>query len=87
MKVLVSPVSTHEARAGTESGADIVDVKNSPGGSLAELLPWVNRTVSTVLEDLLFPMRATRRATVDPLLAGCFVECCREHASAAESSM
>ena len=45
MKVLISPTNFEEARTVSESGADILDVKNTKEGSLGAQMPWIVRDV------------------------------------------
>lgn len=49
MKILISPISSREARAAARGGADIIDLKNVREGSLGANFPWV---IQSVLSEL-----------------------------------
>jgi (5-formylfuran-3-yl)methyl phosphate synthase len=46
--LLISPVSTQEAREAIAGGADIIDVKNPREGSLGANFPWVIKSIREI---------------------------------------
>ena len=51
MKLLVSPINIEEAKAASNGGADIIDVKNPKEGSLGANFPWVIRAVKEAVNS------------------------------------
>ncbi len=51
MILLVSPQNLEEGKKVIEGGADIIDVKNPPEGSLGANFPWVIREIKNITPD------------------------------------
>ncbi|MFQ5801170.1 MAG: (5-formylfuran-3-yl)methyl phosphate synthase [Candidatus Hydrothermarchaeales archaeon] len=49
MKLLISPINPEEAKAATEGGADIIDIKNPREGSLGASFPWMITEIKDAL--------------------------------------
>ncbi|HEV3022275.1 MAG TPA: (5-formylfuran-3-yl)methyl phosphate synthase [Pirellulales bacterium] len=59
MQVLISPISSEEAVAVADGGADIVDIKNIKEGSLGANFPWIIRSILQLLADHALTFSAT----------------------------
>ncbi|MDK2790001.1 MAG: (5-formylfuran-3-yl)methyl phosphate synthase [Methanothermococcus sp.] len=80
MIILVSPKDVNEAIEAIEGGADIIDVKNPPEGSLGANFPWVikqikevtpeNRLVSATIGDVPYKPGTASLAALGACVSG-----------------